>query len=259
MYTILSIGKSGLNSTQNKMDMISDELANINTPGYKRKEISFKELFYNEIYDNEVLKSQNINRIGINSGSRSDVGTINFIQGPIRESTGEFHMAINGNGFFGVRNQEGTLMLTRNGGFNVDGDRRVSDNSGYLLDIDYYVPVEEWGKGKINISYKGEISIHNDGQTQLLGKIILYNPEVLDSLISLGEGRYSPSPNVRLISSIDEEEGFGDILQNYIEDSNVDITDSMMDMITAQRSYSLNAKSIQTTDDIMSMINNIKR
>lgn len=259
MNNILSISKSGLNSMQNKMNVVADDLANVNTHGYKRKEISFQELLNNGIYDNEVLMSDNVNNASINAGSRSGIGTINFVQGTILESTGEFHMAMEGKGFFGVRDENGNLMLTRNGGFHLNENHTISDDSGYPLDIEFYIPVDQWVNGLASISNMGEISMEIDGQTKLLGKVILYNPEVLDSLAPRGEGRYMPSQNVMLYNSIEHGEEFGNIVQYSLEASNVEMGKSIVEMITTQRAYSFNAKAIQTTDDIMSIINNIKR
>ena len=98
-----------------------------------------------------------------------------------------------------------------------------------------------------------------DEEAEILGKIILYNPGVMDSLTPMGENRYMPSDNVQLFNSIDNTGEFGDIIQFAIEGSNVDITKTMADMITTQRAYSLNSRAIQTTDDIMQMINGIKQ
>lgn len=257
MYNILSISKTGLNSNQRKIDSIADDLANVNTYGYKKKEISFSELLVNEIFDNEVLKSTNINHGVINAGSKSEVGTINFKQGSIIKSTGDFHLAIEGEGFFGIRDKDGNLMLTRNGGFHLNGDNTVSDDSGYLLDIDFYVPLEQTKVDSSSISNNGEITMDINGQREVVGKIILYSPERLDSLISLGEGRYGFSENTILNSSLNGGE-FGSIVQYGLESSNVEISKSITDIIIAQRAYSLNGKVIQSTDDIMSMINNIK-
>lgn len=257
MFNVLSIGKTGLNSMQKKVDSIADDLANVNTYGYKRKEISFRELLVNEISNNEVLKSANVNHGAINAGSKSEVGTINFKQGSMIKSAGDFHLAIEGEGFFGIRDKDGNLMLTRNGGFHSNGDNTVSDDRGYLLDIDFYVPFQQWESGSPSISKNGEITMDLNGQREVVGKIILYNPERLDSLISLGEGRYGFPQNTILNSSLNGGE-FGSIVQHTLESSNVEISKSITEMIVAQRSYSLNAKGIQTTDDIMSMINNIK-
>jgi len=259
MYNILSIGKTGLKSTQNKMDAIGSDLANVNTTGYKKNEISFQELLVNEIYDNEVLKSQNVNNANINAGSKSGVGTVNFAQGAIMPSSGDFHMAISGKGFFGVRDGNGNLMLTRNGEFHINESSIIIDDSGNPVDVNLSVPLDQWPSGNFSVSANGEITGQINGQTIELGKIVLYNPEVLDSLTSLGEGRYMASPNVVLNNSIDQQEDFGDIIQRSIEGSNVEIVKSMADMIITQRAYSLNAKAIQSTDEIMSMINSLKR
>lgn len=259
MNNILSIGKSGMNSMQTKMDAIADDIANVNTHGYKKKEISFQELLHNDINNKEVLVSTNVNNASINVGSKSEIGTINFGQGIITESSGDFHMAIEGQGFFGVRDNDGVLMLTRNGGFHLNQDNSIADDSGYPLELKLDVPVQEWGNGVVSISKKGEISMEIDGEAKLLGTVVLYNPEVLDSLKSLGEGRYMPSQNVALYNSIDEGDRFGNIAHHYLESSNVEMSKSIVDMLTTQRAYSLNAKAIQTTDEIMSMINGIKR
>lgn len=243
MYNILSIGKSGLKSSQYKMDAVADNLANVNTNGYKSKEVSFQELLNNE---------------DINAGSKSGVGKINFQQGNFVESPFDYHMAINGNGFFGVYDEEDNLMLTRNGGFHVNANGTISDDNGYPLVVEYLEPLEEWGNDRINIAPNGDIVSVND-ETVVLGKIVLYYPENLDSLISLGEGRYLPSGEVPLYDSIENEEMFGSIEQHFLEASNADVTKSFVDMITTQRSYSLSAKAVQTTDEMMNIINGIKR
>lgn len=259
MYNILNLSKTGLKSMQTKMDAVADELANSNTYGYKKKEISFRELLTNETFDNEVIMSPNVNAANINMGSRADIGTINFEQGPIIQSPRQFDMAISGNGFFGVRDENEKLMLTRNGSFHIDGNQMISDPNGYPLDIELIVGIEEWDFQNLNINASGEISKVSQEETVVLGNVVLYTPEVMNSLTPLGENRYMPSANVQLFNSIDHNEEFGDIIQYALEGSNVDITKTMADMITTQRAYSLNSRAIQTTDDIMSMINGIKQ
>src|SRR5690606_34306006 len=126
MYNILNLSKTGMKSMQTKMDAVADELANSNTYGYKKKEISFRELLTNETFDNEVIMSPNVNAANINMGSRSDVGTINFQQGAIIDSPRQYDMAISGKGFFGVRDENNNLMLTRNGSFHIDSNQMIS-------------------------------------------------------------------------------------------------------------------------------------
>lgn len=259
MYNVLNLSKTGLKSMQRKMDAVADELANSNTHGYKKKEISFRELLTNATYENEVIVSDEVNSFNINMGSKSDIGTINFQQAEIIDSPREYDMAILGNGFFGVRDANNNLMLTRNGSFTIDNNSRLSDSDGFFLDIDYFIPIEEWGHNSLTISANGEITKTANGEVEVLGTIILYKPQVMDSLKPLGENRYMLSDNVQVFNSIDHDEEFGEIIQYALESSNVDITKSMADMITSQRAYSLNSRAIQTTDDIMSMINGIKQ
>lgn len=259
-YSILNIGKTGMKAMQNKMDSIADELSNANTSGYKKQNISFQELLINQIYDNEVLLSDTARNIGMNAGVRSGVASIDFNQGRIQTSSRELDLAIEGEGFFGLVDSEGNFTLTRNGNFQLDGDGNIVDSNGNYLDLDINIPVGQWGDGEIRISSNGEIRRNREvGEEVLLARIPIYRPDVLDSLTPLGEGRYLPNPNIGLNNSLDSEEGFGSIIQYALEDSNVDITKSMTDMIITQRAYSLNGKGIETTDDIMDMINNIKR
>ncbi len=258
MNRILNIGRTGLNSVQRKMDSIADDVANVNTYGYKKKKISFQELLRNQIHANEVLLDEDINNTTINMGSRSGVTGVDFQQGPITSSPGQFDMAIEGVGFFGLLDQEGNLSLTRNGAFYLDSGNRLVNDKGYYLDIDYYIPPEEWGTGDINISSRGELTQVTDTGSLSLGRVVLYHPDIVDSLTSLGEGRFLPGENIVLYNSIDDEEIFGNIRQYALENSNVDLTKALVEMIISQRSYSINLKSIQTTDDIMSIINNIK-
>lgn len=243
MNHILNIGKSGLKANQYKMDAVADNLANVNTRGYKSKEVSFQELLNNE---------------EISAGSKSRVGKINFQQGTLVESPFEYHMAIEGNGFFGVIDGDNNLMLTRNGSFHINEDKTISDENGYPLVVDYLIPVEEWGNDKVQISRNGEIKTVNDDNV-VLGRIILFYPENLDSLISLGEGRYLPAGEVQLYDSLENEEIFGEIHQYFLEASNADIIKNIVEMITTQRAYSLSLKAVQTTDEMMNIINGIKR
>lgn len=258
MNSILNIGKTGLHSVQGKMNAISDDISNVNTYGYKRKDISFQELLNNEIHENDVTLSGNVADKNINMGAKSGISNVNFEQGAIIESHRELDMAIEGQGFFGLLDGEGNLSLTRNGNFHLSSDGTITNDIGYYLDIDYNLPPENWSEGNITIATNGEIMRQTESGSVNLGRIILYSPTVLDSLVPLGEGRYLATDNISLYNSTDYPASFGDIRQYALEASNVDLTKSLSEMITSQRSYSLNLKVIQTTDEIMQVTNNIK-
>lgn len=258
MNSILNIGKTGLHGIQNKMDSIADEINNVSTYGYKRKNVSFSELLTNEIHENDVKISADANNRLINMGSKASVTGVNFEQGPIVSSSEDFDMAIEGQGFFGLVDGEGNLSLTRNGSFSLNPDGRLTNIDGYYLDINYNIQAENWMDGNIQIRDDGQIFQDTDNGQLNLGRIVLYNPDVLDSLTSLGEGRYLPKDNVGLNNSTNNPDDFGKIRQHALETSNVDLTKSLTEMIISQRSYSLNLRLVQTTDDIMLTINNIK-
>ena len=260
LYNILKTGRSGLNAMQNKLDATADNIANVDTIGYKKKNIGFQELLTNSINQEEVLLGNNALNTGINAGVKSGISTINYKQGALYPSHGKFHMAIEGNGFFGVIDRNDDLVLTRNGEFHLNEDMTVSDSNGNFLDIDYNIPVNRWGNGEISISENGEINLLDDNnKMQKLGTVKMYYPEVLDKVISIDSNGYFSPLGINLYNSIDNPEYFGKIIPNMLERSNVELSESMVDMITAQRAYSMNARVVSTTDEVLTIVNNIKR
>lgn len=256
MYNVLSLNKTALNAHQRKMDGIAHDLSNINTYGYKRKEVNFEELRLREVAG-DVLKSNRAEDLKLNMGVKSGVTKTTFNQGAITPSSEKFNMAITGEGFFGVRDGNGNLILTRNGGFHQNSDGSISDDAGNSLEMEIYQPFGRW-TGEISISKTGEVSTLENGQDVYLGRVILYKPDNPHNLISLGEGNYALKNGANLEISFGGE-GFGEINQYFLEGSNVEMVKSMVDMITTQRVYSMNSKALQSTDEIMTMINGIKR
>ncbi len=256
MYNILSLNKNAMKAHQTKMDGIANDVANVNTYGYKRKEVNFEELRLREV-EGDVLKSDRARDLSLNMGVKSGLTKTTFNQGAIISSNKKFDMAISGEGFFGVRDRNNNLILTRNGGFHQNEDGSISDDLGNKLEMEIYQPFERW-TGEVNISKTGEIRSLEDGQNTLLGQVMLYKPGNPHNLISLGQGNYALKNGANLENSLTGE-GFGDINQYFLESSNSEMAKSMVDMITTQRVYSMNAKALQTTDDMMTMINGIKR
>ncbi|MGO1468789.1 MAG: flagellar hook-basal body protein [Tissierella sp.] len=256
MYNVLSLNKTGIKAHQRKMDGIAHNLANVNTHGYKRKEVNFEELRLREV-EGDVLKSDKAEDFALNMGSKAGYTKTTFNQGTITPSSEKFSMAIGGEGFFGVRDGNGNLLLTRNGSFYQDADGSVLDESGNYLDMEIYQPFESWN-GNINIAKNGQISKIENGQEINLGRVVLYKPDNPDNLLPLDGGKYLLKEGAELYTSF-EDEDFGSINQYFLEESNADLSKSMVDMISTQRVYSMNAKALQTTDEIMTMINGIKR
>lgn len=241
MNISLHIGRTGLNANQYKMDSIADEISNVNTIGFKKKELSFREL---------------LNTDNISAGTASLVSKVNFNQGIFIESQSPYHLAIEGDGFFGVESN-GEILLTRDGGFTIDSENNVVDKDGNRLVIDYTVEPNEWLNGDITINNDGYIYQNYDGNVTQLGRIVLFYPENLDSLIPVDGGKFLQ--NGLTFNSLENEFNFGNIKQYYLEQSNVDLTKSLTDMIITQRAYSMSAKVVETADEIYNMTNNLKR
>lgn len=242
MFNVLSIGKSGLKANQYKMDGLADELANVTTESYKKRDTSFKELLLDQ---------------DVNMGVKSQGAKVNFSQGNLTESTSPYHMAIDGDGFFGVRDNNDNLLLTRNGAFLRGVDNNLRNSKGQGLDMEYFKELSEWEGADITISSDGTIidSLSKDP----LARVKLYMPGNLASLKSLGDSNFQVSDPLNLIEQGENPDMFGAIKQNHLEGSNADLSRAMIEMITTQRAYSLNASTIQSTDDLMRLINEIKR
>lgn len=253
MYNGLYIGRSGLNASQRTMDNISDKISNSSTTGYKEKEMVFNELLHTSIAVNgdAVLPTTN-------AGSKSMALKIDFNQGPIFSSKGELDLAIEGRGFFGVRDASGDLLLTRNGAFKQDAQHTIVDDFGNLLEVELVRPYDQWpGADRLGIDQDGNIMASDEnGSEVLLGRIMLYAHENESRLTSVGNGCYSAA-EAELISSTDQDGLFGTIHQGFLEGSNADLTESLTEMITIQKMYSMNARSITTADDMLGVINDI--
>ena len=247
----LSISKSGMNAIQNQMDAVSHDIANINTTGYKSKNISFNELLLNDLNGEADYLSDTVQDSGIASGSKSGVTSTNFGQGSLISDSNDYHLAIAGEGFFGVIGENGERYLTRDGAFHVNGDKSITNDNGDTLEIQTTIPTNQWPEGDVSIAENGEVTIHSENGSTLVGTIPLFHPTQTNALEPVGENKFS----------YDGAFGAGDgsIQQNYLEASNVDLASSITEMMLAQRSYSLNLKVAQGTDEMASVINQFKQ
>lgn len=245
-----AIGKSGLRAQQTAMEITAHDLANVNTTGYKGKSIAFSELLTNRLTDRDGLmngQTYSINRGTVGAAVKNDTG-----QGSLLQSNEPFHFAIEGSGFFGIQTTEG-LRLTRDGAFSLDGAGQLVNSRGEMVEAFFSVPQNEWPSQQVTVSDAGVVYSNTPtGQIQV-GQIRLF--EVLDA------ANLQPAGHNQFVSPGDlvETTGSGKIRQHYLESSSVDLAQTMIQMMTAQRAYSLNLKTIQTTDDLYSVINQINR
>ena len=256
MLSILNNSKSGMIAFQEKVDIISNNVANMSTAGYKRLDSSFSDLMYSTL-----------NRTGTpNSGTSSVVGSgvkhsniyRDKTQGALLQTDIKTDLAIDGPGYFRVTLPNGDFAYTRSGDFKLDEFGKLIDKSGNVLEITYLEDIEteslNMTSDNISIDKYGLITIiDGNGASQTIGKINLYDVSGENSFISVGDNLFSPSDNNVVVYQTNS-----DIHQGFLENSNVDIGKEFSELIINQRAYQLSSKGIQAADEMWSLINQIR-
>ncbi len=262
MIRSLWTSATGMQAQELNIDVISNNLANVNTSGFKKSRAEFQDLLYEMLRPAGAASSQDTTvptGIQLGHGARPSAVQKIFTQGDFQNTKNELDWAIEGDGFFQIQLPNGETAYSRSGEFKLDADGRIVNPDGFLLVPEISVPINTVS---INVGMDGTVSvIQADDSTPVeIGTVQLarfINPA---GLKSLGRNLYSTTE-----ASGDEivgspgENGFGTIAQGFLEMSNVSVVDEMVNMITAQRAYETNSKVIQTADDMLQMANNLKR
>ncbi len=262
---------SGMIAQQTNVDVISNNLANVNSTGYKTSTAEFKSLLYQTLQTRSTSANGDAKPIPaqVGTGARNASITTSFSQGPVNPSANEFAFAIEGEGLFAVRGADGETYYTRNGDFNMaisqDGFMLCTSEGYPVLDSNGQ-PMEfssDYDTSKITVTSDGTVCYTDaEGNTESLDiQIGLYqftNPSGLDSV---GSTMYKETD----ASGAAVEERSSTALkkskldQGYLEASNVQVADEMVNLIVAQRAYEMNSKAIQAADDMLSQANQLKR
>ena len=243
----ININKTGIKSQQLALNAISNNIANATTEGYKSKAVRFQSLMNNQITEEDVI----LNGVtpGISAGARSEVGVTDFSTGNLRDGTSALNLAIIGDGFFGVENAAGEFFLTKDGSFTVDGTGRLVNGNGDYLVMNGALPPMASGNEQLTVAGEGTLFLEGNGVSTQVGQLNIYMPENVEGLQPVGENYFiDPNNNLTLIND-------AVVQSNRIEMSNVDLAGELTNMIVAQRAYSLNVKVAQSTDEMMSLIN----
>lgn len=251
---------TGMGAQQANLDVISNNLANVNTTGFKKSRSDFADLMYQNMRQAGASTGADTmvpSGIQMGHGTRQVATQKIYTQGSFQSSDNEFDLAIAGSGFFQITMADGTLAYTRNGSFQKDATGRVVNSDGYPLEP--AINVQE-GTTAITISSEGIVTATRGGTTEDLGQITLaqfINPAGLESMGGnlLKETVASGAP----IVNNPGEEGAGKLVQKYVEMSNVQVVEEMVNMIVAQRAYEVNSKAIQTADDMLEKAAALKR
>jgi len=253
---------AGMTAQQKNIDVISNNIANVNTDGFKQDRAEFQDLMYQSLnYTAGATSETTNNPTGIDTGLGVRVSGIqkNFIQGNLRETGNTYDLAIQGNGFFQINTPQGEIAYSRNGAFKLDSDGTMVDGQGYALEPEISIPSD---LVNISVAQDGTVSGQNatTGEMSTLGQITLVNFINPSGLAPQGDSLYlatdiSGDP----IEETPGLEGIGTIRQGMIEGSNVQLVTEMVNLITAQRGYEANSKSINTTDSMLQTVNALKR
>ena len=256
---------TGMKAQQFNIDTISHNLANVNTTAYKVQRAEFKDLFYQNI------KRSNINDDGgrpvnleVGHGvmpvaTKRDYRTSSFIG-----TEGTFDFALNGEGFFAIELPNGDLRYTRDGSFklSMDGDTAsiVTSEGYFVLSEDEDIIEIEAGMKDITVDELGYIYARDEDEEMVeLGRFMIANFTNPEGLEAKGQGLYRETDASGEAIMLEAEEMNVQVVQGYLEASNVQVVDEMVKMITAQRAYEINSKSITTSDEMMQIANNLKR
>ena len=254
MNMSVSLSKSGLKGLQTNLDVVAHNIANANTTGFKQSKVSFNELLLNDLSPRQVNLSADFQNGTINRGVRASVSGVDQTPGSFIQTNQKNDLVIHGAGFFATRDAGNQLLLTRNGNFNFGTNRVLMNSQGQPVEVNYVVPQGQWPAGEPTFSQDGSIMLAG----QRVGQIVLYQPENMNALIPAGENQFRVANGVNLRNSTAAPQGFGQIQAGFLESSNVDLAESMTELIVTQREYSLNNRVLQATDEMMQRINEFK-
>jgi flagellar basal-body rod protein FlgG len=262
MIRALYTAASGMNAQQTNIDNVANNLANVNTTGFKKSRVEFEDLVYQEIRSAGSTASASTEApvgLDVGLGTRAVATARNFTSGNLRSSGSPLDLAIEGDGFFQVTLPNGTLGYTRAGTLHRDSQGLLVTNEGYSLDPQITIPANAV---TVSISKDGIVSATVAGEqaTQQLGTLEIATFSNAAGLRPLGGNLFAPTS-----ASGDPETGApgtdarGTLAQGFVEDSNVSVVEEMVNMIIGQRAYEANSRVVKAADEMLAQVNNLVR
>ena len=268
MLRALYSASSGMRAQQFNLDTISNNLANVNTTGFKRNRVEFQELLYRTLREpGQLTREGRTVPTGVQVGHGVRIASAtpsDFGQGSLKETSNPLDLAIEGEGFFAIELPDQSIAYTRDGSFKLDAEGYLVTSNGYYVLDEGLAPilVGEDPVKDIAITEGGLVSVKLPGEDvaeeiAVIGLTRFPNPAGLEKI---GRNLYKATEAAGFpTEGIPMEDGMGSIVQGFLEMSNVQVVVEMVDMITAQRAYELNSKAITTSDEMLQIANNLKR
>ncbi|HHV96774.1 MAG TPA: flagellar hook-basal body protein [Clostridiaceae bacterium] len=268
MMRALWTAGTGMTAQQFNVDVISNNLANVNTTAYKKERVEFKDLLYETLSRAYILEGRGVPvNLQVGHGAVPAAVVKNFATGSFEKTDNPFDFAIDGNGFFCVLGPNDEMLYTRDGSFKIS----VTNQGKMLTTSDGYPVLDEYGMeiifdfdldlSKLIVSEDGELSYTDEeGIVIPLGQRIgIVDFENRNGLESVGKNLYARTAACGEIIYNEDLIDKSTLRQRYLETSNVQVVEEMVKLIVAQRAYELNSKAIQLSDEMIGMANNLKR
>jgi flagellar basal-body rod protein FlgG len=263
MIRALYSAASGMNAEQLNVDNIANNIANANTTGFKSRRAQFQDLLYQTMIQPGAAAGQQSTvptGLQLGLGTRAASNEIIFSQGDFSQTNNPLDLVIQGQGFFQIRRATGDLAYTRSGNFHLNRDGQVVTIDGDLLDPPITIPQNALS---VTIASDGTVSYSQSGQSasQQAGQIQLATFSNPSGLNSVGRNLFlstdaSGDPVVGLPGG---QEGIGQLLQGYVEQSNVSVVNEFINLIVSQRAYEANSKVVKAADEMYQQVNNLKQ
>ncbi|MFI0846163.1 flagellar basal-body rod protein FlgG [Mesorhizobium sp. IMUNJ 23232] len=254
----LSIAATGMNAQQTNLEVIANNIANINTTGFKRARAEFTDLLYQVDRMQGVPSRANASVVpeGVSIGLGVKTAAVRnlHIQGNLISTGNKFDLALTGNGWFQIDGADGETLYTRSGAFNTNATGQLVTLDGYTVQPNITVPADAI---EVVVNKSGEVFARIDGQVDLqsLGQLTLANFSNESGLAAMGDNLFRETPaSGSAITGVPGDPGFAEVEQGYLEASNVDPVKEITELISAQRAYEMNSKVIQAADEMAAVV-----
>jgi flagellar basal-body rod protein FlgG len=262
MMQSLYTASTGMLGMQTQIDTTANNIANVNTIGFKKSRAEFADLMYHVMEyagtsTSDVTKSPTGIEVGL--GVRPTAINKIFSEGSLKQTDNELDIAITGKGFFKMELPDGTEVYSRNGAFKIDDNGTIVNSDGYTMVPELVIPADATN---ISIGTDGTVSVVQAGQTQAtqIGQISTTNFINPAGLHSMGDNLYIETDSSgQPVEGTPGVDGLGVLRQGFVELSNVELVVELTDLITGQRAYDSNSKVITTSDEMLQTTNNLKR
>lgn len=263
MLRALHTAATGMEAQQLKIDVVANNLANVNTTGFKKSRADFQELLYQTIRGPGVVASATAGTqvptgIQVGLGVRTGSAHKMFTEGALKNTGNQLDIAIEGKGFFQIIRPNGEIGYSRAGNFKMDQEGRLATADGYLLEPQISIPEEAMA---LEIAADGSVSalLADEPEPTEVGRIELVSFINPAGLLSLGRNLYSQTAaSGAAVVGSPGEQGIGSLSQGFLESSNVKVVDEMIEMIVGQRAYEMNSKVVQAADQMLREVSNMR-